>query len=106
MSMEAVSSAMRESQCARPIVRFKTVRPHAVSDLNLPARSTLSVPRTGDPPVGPDLSIVPTMALPEGQDQRSIQIDGLRLLYESLKTLCGQNRLESRSQRRARVDPR
>ena len=106
MSMEAVSSAMRESQCARPIVRFKTVRPHAVSGPNLPVRSTWSVPRTGDPPVGPDLGIVPIMALPEGQDQRSIQIDGLRLLYESLKTLCGQNTLESRSQRRALVDPR
>ena len=78
MSMEAVSSAMRESQCARPIVRFKTVRPHAVSDLNLPARSTLSVPRTGEPPAGPDLGIVTTMGLPEGQGQRSIQLEGLR----------------------------
>ena len=89
--------AMQESQCARPIVRFKTLRPHSVTGLNLPARSTWSVPRTGDPPVGPDPGIVPTMALPEGQDQRSIHIDGLRLLYESLKTLCGQNTLESRS---------
>ena len=106
MSMEAVSSAMRESQCARPIVRFKTVRPHAVSDLNLPARSTLSVPRTGEPPAGPDLRIVPTMGLPEGQGQRSIQLEGLRMLYESLQTLGDQNRLESRSQRRALVDPR
>ena len=106
MSMEAVSSAMRESQCARPIVRFKTVRPHAVSDLNLPARSTLSVPRTGEPPAGPDLGIVTTMGLPEGQGQRSIQLEGLRMLYESLQTLGDQNRLESRSQRRALVDPR
>ena len=108
MSMEAVSSAMRESQCARPIVRFKTVRPHAVSDLNLPARSTWSVPRTGEPPTGPDLGIVTTMGLPLpiGQGQRCIQLEGLRMLYESLQTLGDQNRLESRSQRRALVDPR
>ena len=85
---------------------YITVRPHAVSDLNLPARSTLSVPRTDEPPAGPDLRIVPTMGLPEGQGQRSIQLEGLRMLYESLQTLGDQNRLESRSQRRALVDPR
>ena len=71
--------ARRLSPCARPKVRYKSMRAHAASDLLACARQTCSVSRSDKLPVGPHLRTPVATSLPKGQAQRSIQIDGLRV---------------------------
>lgn len=71
--------ARRLSPCARPKVRYKSMRAHATSDLNACARQTCSVSRSDKLPAGPHLRTPVATSLPKGQAQRSIQIDGSRV---------------------------
>ena len=56
------------------------------SELNARVQQTWCVPRTDKPPAGPHLGTVPTTSVPDGQGQRSIQVDGLRVPCVSLQT--------------------
>ena len=105
MSVEAVRCARRLSPSARPKVRYKTLRAHAVCEQHARVRQRWCVPRTDKPPAGPHLGIVLTTGLPDGQGERSIQIDGLRVPCEWLQAPGDQLGLASRSQWSARVDP-
>ena len=105
LSVEAVRCARRLSSCARPKVRYKTLRAHAVCEQHARVRQTWCVYRTDKPPAGPHLGIVLTTGLPDGQGERSIQIDGLRVPCEWLQAPGDQLGLASRSQWSARVDP-
>ena len=77
VSVGSVRCARRLSPCACPKVRYKSMRAHAASDLLACARQTCSVSRSDKLPVGPHLRTPVTTSLPDGQAQRSIQIDGL-----------------------------
>ena len=79
VSVGSVRCARRLSPCARPKVRYKSMRAHAASDLLACARQTCSVSRSDKLPVGPHLRTPVATSLPKGQAQRSIQIDGLRV---------------------------
>ena len=104
MSVEAVRCARRLSPCVRADLRCKSMLARIATDLNERVRQTCPESRTGEPPAGPHLGTVLTTGLPDGQGQRSIQIDGLRVPCEWLQAPGDQHGLASRSQRSARTD--
>jgi hypothetical protein len=97
--------ARRLSPCARPKVRYKSMRAHATSDLNACARQTCSVSRSDKLPAGPHLRTPVATSLPKGQAQRSIQIDGSRVPCVLLQSPGDQHGLVFRSWRRAKAAP-
>ena len=105
MSVEAVRCARRLSSSERADLRCKSMLARIATDLNERVRQTCPASRTGEPPAGPHLGTVLTTGLPDGQGQRSIQIDGLRVPCEWLQAPGDQLGLGSRSQWSARVDP-
>ena len=105
VSVGSVRCARRLSPCARPKVRYKSMRAHAASDLLACARQTCSVSRSDKLPVGPHLRTPVATSLPKGQAQRSIQIDGLRVPCVLLQSPGDQHGLVVRSWRRARAAP-
>jgi len=105
MTVEAVRYTRRPSPCARADLRCKSMPAQDYSELNARVRQTWCVPRTDKPPAGPHLGTEPTTGVPDGQGQRSIQIDGLRVPCVSLQTPGDQHGLVFWSWRQARVAP-
>ena len=105
MTVETVHYTRRLSPCARADLRCKSMPAQDYSELNARVRQTWCVPRTDKPQAGPHLGTEPTTGVPDGQGQRSIQVDGLRVPCVSLQTPGDQHRLVFRSWRQARAAP-